>query len=92
MADTNGRNLWLRWTAGIITTLFITALTFIGTNVVANDNASRDRDTTIKAEAVEQERRLETKIDNLQDTVNTGQTDILVAIQEIKGKIDKYHD
>lgn len=91
MPQENGRTKWLLWAAGIIMTFILTALTFMGTSVVANDISSRDRDDDIKVEGVAQERRLGTKLDILQSSINDQKSDILVAIENIKGDIRVYH-
>ncbi len=88
MNNTNGSMRWLLWSAGIIMFFITAVLTFIGSNVVANDNSSRDRDDNIKGEMVLQERRLEKKIDVVQATINTNQTAVLVAIEGINGKLE----
>ena len=45
MTNGNGTK-WSIWMAGIIATLLIGAVTTLATNVVANDKAARDRDTS----------------------------------------------
>ena len=87
----NGNVRWLLWTAGIIMSCIITAITFLGTNVIANERSSRDRDSNIKVEVVAQERRIDKKLDKIQTSVNTNHTEVLLAVQSIQKDIERYH-
>ena len=92
----NGRNRWLLWTAGIIMTFILTAITFLGTNVVANDKEARARDSSLE---IRLSQRIEKNQERIQinqeknqeklEVINKGTTDILVAIAELKKDVQK---
>ena len=48
MAETNGRNGWIKWLVGVLWGLVVLILLTTVTNVIANDKASRERDQKIK--------------------------------------------
>ena len=72
----NGNGYWAKWLVGVVTTCIITALTMIGTNVIANDQNSRLRDDCLddKFNAYAKE---QTKING----------DILVVLADIKADV-----
>ncbi len=45
--ESKGENKWALWLAGIVSTLIITAITMISSNVIANDKDGRQRDVNI---------------------------------------------
>ena len=70
MADKNGKNRWLHWTVGVIFLLLTTWLSGLTNNVIANDKASRDRDSCIvesisnnQIDIVQRLTRIETKLE-----------------------------
>ena len=74
----NGKSRWLLWLAGVVMTLLIVALTTIGTNVIANDRASRERDELLAEKLHETE--LETR-----DRFEA----IMVELAKINAKLEK---
>ena len=74
----NGKSRWLLWLAGVVMFLLITALTTIGTNVIANDRASRERDEILGEKLHETE--LETR-----DRFEA----IMVELAKINAKLEK---
>ena len=72
----NGNGYWTKWLVGIVTTCIITALTMIGTNVIANEQNSRSRDDNLE-EKLNLCVREQTKVN----------TEILVALAEMKNDL-----
>jgi len=88
MAEGNGNGKWSIWMAGIIFTLFLTALTMLGSNVIANDKDSRDRDlvicTRVEANTIERQRQLEgIRVEQMK--INQ---EILIALSTIKTDLE----
>lgn len=78
-------NGWIaKFLAGCLWAVVLTAITFMGTGIVANDEASRDRDAKIQEEAVIAERRTNTALNAIRETQNRKFTEILVAIEGLK--------
>lgn len=68
--DFNGKTKWILWLAGIVFFLLTTWLSGLTTNVIANDKASRERDSSVKEcmhvlqnEIVQRLVRIETKLE-----------------------------
>ena len=80
----NGKQRWIFWLVGTITTILITLFLFMGKSVRANDQLSRARDKDVAKEArlERNELRKEVKSD-LKDMKH----EILAAITELKDDI-----
>ena len=80
----NGKQRWIFWLVGTITTILITLFLFMGKSVIANDQLSRARDKGVASEArlERNELRKEVKSD-LKDMKH----EILAAITELKDDI-----
>ena len=80
----NGKQRWIFWLVGTITTILITLFLFMGKSVIANDQLSRARDKNVASEArlERNELRKEVKSD-LKDMKH----EILAAITELKDDI-----
>jgi len=80
----NGKQRWIFWLVGTITTILITLFLFMGKAVIANDQLSRARDKDVASEArlERNELRKEVKSD-LKDMKH----EILAAITELKDDI-----
>ena len=80
----NGKQRWIFWLVGTITTILITLFLFMGKAVIANDQLSRTRDKDVASEArlERNELRKEVKSD-LKDMKH----EILAAITELKDDI-----
>ena len=80
----NGKQRWIFWLVGTITTILITLFLFMGKSVIANDQLSRTRDKNVASEArlERNELRKEVKSD-LKDMKH----EILAAITELKDDI-----
>ncbi len=75
MANGNGSK-WIRWGIGLLITIFL----FIGTNVVANDKASRKRDTDLKDTHDKDMRLIENKL-------HKNQLEMIKTLTRIETKI-----
>ncbi len=84
MAEKNGKWQLAFW---IMSGVFMSAIVFMANNVIANDKASRQRDTEITEKVVEQHTKVVEKIQVNQEETNAALTKILVAIAEIKAKV-----
>ena len=85
----NGNRTWTIWLAGIVATIFLTALSFLGSNVIANDKAARDRDSNIEAKIYNTERRIENHISEIIETQSDNHTEVLIVLERLATKIDK---
>lgn len=85
-------NGWTRWLVGALWGILVLALTTIGTNVIANDKASRERDSCVEKEIVLVERRLSEKIEKIHIEQTTGFTQVLISIERLKGRIEAFHN
>jgi hypothetical protein len=82
--STNGKMTWIHWLVATLTFIIITAITTIATNVVANDIASRDRDTCIEKEARTERIALRKELLLEIKELNESNKQILIALGELK--------
>ena len=78
----NGKGLTL-------VSVFVTVLIFMGTNIIFNDRASRERDTNIRKDMVESERRINKNLDEIKVEQSNRFTQVLVGIERLKVKIEE---
>ena len=80
----NGKQRWIFWLVGTITTILITLFLFMGKSVIANDQLSRARDKDVAKEARDERNELRKEVKNdLKDMKH----EILAAITELKDDI-----
>ena len=97
----NNKNGWIVKTLlGFLFLIIFTAVTTLASHTIANDNASRQRDSDIetevrarddeiKKEAIESERRIFKVLDDIKMEQYQKFTKILVAIERIEAKTIK---
>ena len=73
----NGKQKWIFWLVGTITSIIVISISTLTANVVANDKDSRDRDDKI-------EHYVTTELKEFRKETNQTLTKMLVALAEIK--------
>ena len=85
----NGKQRWIFWLVGTITTIIIISITTLSANVIANDKDSRKRDIEITKLTSEELKELRGEITKEFKEMGVSQTQVLIAIAEIKKDIQK---
>lgn len=87
MAENGGRT-WTIWVAGIVATLILAILSFTGSGVVANNEASLSRDAELTRRATANEIRIN-RLEECQISMKETLTEIKVQSIKQSEKLDK---
>lgn len=84
----NGNGKWTVWVAGILATVIITVLGFIGNGVIANENKRVMEDTRIRQEIDDKVQLVRVEQTHLSDNIEEKLGDIQVYVQSVDDKLD----
>jgi len=60
----NGNGQWVKWTAGILASVFISVLTILGNNVIANENKRVTDSKEIRSEMKASDEKILDKVEH----------------------------